>query len=89
MTLEYIEKGYINATLCNKTAMQAYLAIALLENYNRYGYADVPISADNKASQVNVFPENIVTGTFKITAENVKNFRHENMSTYDTVRYKR
>jgi ribose transport system substrate-binding protein len=89
MTLEYIEKGYINVTLCNKTAMQAYLAIALLEDYSRYGYAEVPISADNRASHVNVFPEKIVTGTFKITAENVKNFRHENMGTYDTVRYKR
>jgi ribose transport system substrate-binding protein len=89
MTLEYVEKGYINATLCNKTAMQAYLAIALLENYSRYEYADVPVSADNRASQVNVFPERIITGTFKITAENVKNFRHENMDTYDTVRYKR
>jgi ribose transport system substrate-binding protein len=89
MTLEYIKSGYIDSTLCNKTAMQAYLAIALLENYNKYGFADVPISANNKDAAVNVFPEKVITGIFVITKDNVDKFRHEDMSTYDTPRYKK
>jgi ribose transport system substrate-binding protein len=89
MTLEYVKSGYINSTLCNKTAMQAYLAIALLEDYKRFGYANVPVSADNKDAKVSVFPERVVTGTFVITAANVDKFRHENMDTYNTSRYKK
>ena len=87
MTLEYVEMGYLDSTLCNKTAMQAYMAIAMLEDYYRFGLDNVPISADNKAANVSVFPTVVTTGTFTITADNVTEFKHENMDTYDTDLY--
>ncbi len=86
-TLEYIEDGFIQATLANKTSMQAYLAVALLELYNTAGYMDVPISADNRAANVNPFPATITTGNVVITKDNVANFTHEAIGTHDTELY--
>ena len=87
MTIEYIESGYIAASICNKTAMQAYMAVALLDMYYNAGYADVPISSDNAASGISVFPEIIYNGTFTITKDNIENLKHEMMDTYDTDLY--
>ena len=49
-TLEYIAKGYIQASLINKTAMQAYLSVAMMELWYTGGFPDAPVSANNKAS---------------------------------------
>lgn len=87
MTLEYISDGYIDATLCNKTAMSAYLAISLFEDYWRFGLKDAPVSANNEAANLNIFPTVVTTGTFSITKDNVEEFRHENMDTYETDLY--
>ena len=86
-TLEYIQDGYIQASLANKTAMQAYLAIGLLELYNNGRFMSVPISADNAAAGLNPFPNRITTGNVVITKDNVSTFMHENMDSYDTELY--
>lgn len=85
--LEYIQDGYIQASLANKTAMQAYLAIGLLEMYTVNGFSSVPISADNAASHLNVFPKVITTGNVVITEDNVENFIHDNMGDFETRLY--
>lgn len=85
--LEYIQDGYIQASLANKTAMQAYLAIGLLEMYAVNGFSSVPISADNAASHLNVFPKVITTGNVVITGDNVENFLHDNMGDFETGLY--
>ena len=41
-TLEYIAKGYVQASLINKTAMQAYLSIALMELWYTGGLRQCP-----------------------------------------------
>lgn len=75
-TLECIADGVIDATIINKTALQAYLAIQFLEAYNdaKIGLADVPISADNKMAGVNPFPAAVYMGTAVIDAKNVDQF---------------
>lgn len=87
LVMEYIESGYIQVSICNKTAMQAYMAIALLDLYYNEGYDLVPISSDNISSGIRVFPEKIYTGTHVITGDNVESFKHENMGAYDTDLY--
>ncbi|MCB1445371.1 MAG: substrate-binding domain-containing protein [Rhizobiaceae bacterium] len=74
--LECINDGVIDATIINKTALQAYLAVEMLEAYNdkKVGLADVPISDDNKAAGVNPFPAAVYMGTEVIDQENVKHF---------------
>lgn len=86
-TLEYIDKGYVTSTIVNKTAMQAYLSIALLEDWHANGFADVPVSADNQAAGFEVFPEKIITGTVIINKDNVSHFMHDKMESYDTPLY--
>ena len=75
-SLECIADGVIDATIINKTALQAYMAVQFLEAYNdaNIGLADVPISADNKAAGVNTFPEAVFMGTEVIDADNVAQF---------------
>lgn len=79
--LEYIAKGYIQASIINKTATSAYQAILMLEAYNNEatGYKNVPISGDNLASDVNPLPEVMYLGTVVITKENVEAFKHDKM----------
>jgi ribose transport system substrate-binding protein len=82
--LEYIEKGIIDSTVINKTALCAYMSIQLLEAYNdaNVGLATVPIARDNKAVGVKPFPEFIYMGTEIITKDNVEEFIGENIPQY-------
>ncbi|MEI4472388.1 substrate-binding domain-containing protein [Frigidibacter sp. MR17.24] len=77
--LECIADGVIDATIINKTALQAYLAVQMLEAYNDadVGLAGVPISSDNPAAGVNPFPKAIYMGTEVIDAENVEYFERK------------
>lgn len=79
--LECIADGVIDATIINKTALQAYLAVQMLEAYNdqNVGLGTVPISADNKAAGVNPFPAAVYMGTEVIDAENVDQFMRANL----------
>lgn len=79
--LECIADGVIDATIVNKTALQAYMAVQMLEAYNdqKTGLAAVPISADNKAAGVNPFPSAIFMGTEVIDKENVEKFMRANL----------
>ncbi len=79
--LECINDGVIDATIVNKTALEAYMAVQMLEAYNdsKVGLADVPISSDNKAAGVNPFPAAIYMGTEVIDKENVTHFMRANL----------
>ncbi|KQT51307.1 hypothetical protein ASG43_21080 [Aureimonas sp. Leaf454] len=82
--LECIADGVIDATIVNKTALQAYMAVQMLEAYNdqAIGLANVPISADNKKAAVNPFPAQIYMGTEVIDGENVDQFVRANLPKY-------
>ncbi len=87
MTLEFIQAGFIDSTLINKTATSAYLSIMLLEAYNDGNFANVPISRDNKAANANPFPKFLYNGTIAITKDNVDDFLAENIPQYPTKLY--
>jgi len=82
--LECIQDGVIDASIVNKTALQAYMAVQMLEAYNdqKVGLADVPISADNKAAGVTPFPAQIYMGTEVIDGDNVDQFTRANLPKY-------
>jgi ribose transport system substrate-binding protein len=83
VTLEYIEKGIIDATIEAKTALPPYLAVYLLEDYNdRKQAEDVPISANNWDSGVASMPRFIYVGAVIIDQSNVQNFLRKNMPKY-------
>ena len=86
-TLEYVKGGYVTATLVNKTAMQAYLAIAYLELWYTKGFGDAPVSANNKAAGFEIMPQYVYTGTVTIDKKNVDFFMHNKMKKYDTRLY--
>ena len=86
-TLENIKSGYINCTLVNKTASMPYYALAVLEQINKYHAEDIPISADNIASDVNPIPSNMYTGVVFVRQDNVDNFLVENMTEIDSDLY--
>jgi len=77
--LDYIHKGVIGASILNKTALEAYIAIELLEAYNdsKIGLADVPISTNNKSAGVTPMPENVFMGTVVVDKNNVEYFLHK------------
>jgi ribose transport system substrate-binding protein len=83
VTLEYIEKGIIDATIEAKTALPPYLAVYLLEDYHdRKQAEDVPISANNWDSGVASMPRFIYVGAVIIDQSNVQNFLRKNMPKY-------
>jgi len=86
--LDYIKRGYIQASLANRTAMMCYLAVSFLENITKYGFLDVPITANNTAAGISVFPPAVFTGNVVINRENVDHFDHFQMQTYDTPLYR-
>lgn len=87
LTLEYIEKGYLNCTMINKTASMPFLALQILEGIVKYNMQGLPLSSDNAASGANVVPEVCYNGTVVITKENVANFMVSNMTAYDSEYY--
>jgi ribose transport system substrate-binding protein len=84
--LEYIKKGYIKASLINKTASSAYQAILMLEAWNddNIGIKGVPISRDNIKAKVDALPELQYLGTAVINKDNVDEFMHQNIGQFDT-----
>lgn len=82
--LECIADGSIDSSIINKTALQFYMAIQVLEAYNdaHIGMANVPISSDNAASGILSAPESIYMGAGVINAENVALFVHDNIPQY-------
>ncbi|GHV85244.1 hypothetical protein AGMMS50230_08520 [Spirochaetia bacterium] len=88
-TLDYIEKGYIAATLCNKTATDEYLAILLMEDWNNGGIKNVPLSSDNAAAGITAVPDNMYNTAFAITKDNVQYFKASVMPDYKTSLYNR
>jgi len=85
--IDYIRLGYINASLTNRTAMMCYLAVQFLESVNKYGFLQNPITSDNAAAGISVYPLHIYTGNVVITAENADNFDHNLMGDYATDLY--
>lgn len=85
--LEYIKSGYIQASLTNRTAMMCYLGVQFLENVTKYGFYDIPITGDNKKAGISIYPKEIYTGNVVITKDNVDNFNHDKMDSYDTPLY--
>lgn len=83
--LECIANGVIDSSIINKTALESFMAIQILEAYNdaKIGLANVPISADNAKSGVMSAPEVIYMGAQVINAENVEAFMHENIPQYN------
>ena len=87
LTLEYIQKGYIQCTLANKTASMPFMALMILEGVVNHDMQGLPLSADNAASNVNAVPEICYNGTVFITTDNVDNFITENMTPIDSPNY--
>ena len=87
LTLEYIQKGYIQCTLVNKTASMPYMALMILDGVVKHGMQELPLSADNAAAGVNAVPEICYNGTVFVTEENVDNFITENMPVIDSPNY--
>lgn len=85
--IDYIRLGYVQASLTNRTAMMCYLAVGFLEMVNHYGFLESPITSDNVAAGISVYPLHIYTGNVVITAENADTFDHNIMSDYATDLY--
>ncbi len=85
--LDYIQDGYIHASLTNRTAAMTDMAVALLVNATDYGFLDVPVSSDNEASAISVWPLTIYTGNVVITKDNVENFYHDALGEYGADNY--
>lgn len=85
--LEYIKSGYIQSSLTNRTAAMCYLAVQFLEGAAKYDFLNVPITGDNAGSGVSAFPLRVFTGNVVINKDNVNNFDHNQMETYDTPLY--
>jgi ribose transport system substrate-binding protein len=88
-TLDYIEKGYIAATLCNKTAAQEYMCILIFEDWANGGLKNVPMSSDNNAAGITAVPENMFNTAFAITQANVQYFKASVMPDLKTSLYNR
>jgi ribose transport system substrate-binding protein len=86
-TLEFISRGYISATLCNKTATDEYLAILLMEDWNNGGLKNIPLSSNNAAAGINPVPDNMYNTVFAITKNNVQYFTADVMPDIKTSLY--
>jgi ribose transport system substrate-binding protein len=88
-TLDYIEKGYIAATLVNKTATDEYMGILVMEDWNNGGLKNVPLSSDNAAAGITAVPDNMYNTAFAITKSNVQYFKASVMPDIRTSLYNR
>ncbi len=88
-TLDFIEKGFIDATLINKTAGQEFMAMLVLEDYNNGGLKNIPISSDNAKAGVNPVPDNMYNTAVVIDKTNVQYFKAEAIPKIDTKLYNR
>ncbi len=74
VTLNFIKEGLISSTIVTRTAVNAYVGLLLLYQYN---HADVPITANNKANNVVWLPSNVDVGTIVVNKANVEAFFHK------------
>ncbi len=88
-TLDFVEKGYIDATLINKTAGQEFMAMLVLEDWNNGGLKNIPISSDNKAAGLNPVPDNMYNTAVVIDKNNVQYFKSSAMPDLKTDLYNR
>ncbi len=88
-TLEFIQKGYIDATLINKTASQEFMAMLVMEDWNNGGLANIPVSSDNKAAGVNPVPDNMIITAVVIDKTNVDYFLADKLPANETSLYNR
>ena len=88
-TLQFVEEGYIDATLINKTAGQEFVAMLVMEDWNNGGLKNMPISADNAAAGINPVPDNMYNTAVVIDAENVQYFKQDAMPELETDLYNR
>ena len=87
IALEYIEKGYIHATIASKTASMPWLAIAILEGYIDNNGANIPLSGNNATAGINPIPEFCYTGSIVINKDNVEFFKRDTIPEYNSSLY--
>ena len=81
--LEFIKKGLIKGSVINKTALQCFSAVQMLDSWNSpNGLAGVPIAADNKAAGTMPAPQQVLMGTELITRDTVDLFNHQKIPQY-------
>jgi len=85
VTLEYIQKGIIDATLEAQTALGPVLAVQLLEEWYKRQEAgmDVPVSSDNMKANVYALPRYCYIKAVVIDKENVDYFLRKNLPKYE------
>lgn len=86
-TLDFIEKGFIDATLINKTAGQEIMAMLVLEDWNNGGLKMMPISSDNAKAGINPVPDNMYNTAVVIDKTNVQYFKTDAMPKTTTSLY--
>ena len=74
VTLNFIKEGVITSTIVTRTALNTYMGLLLLYQYNHF---DVPITADNKANKVVWLPSSVDVGTIVVNKSNVDAFFHK------------
>ena len=74
VTLNFIRDGVITSTIVTRTAVNTYMGLLLLYQYN---HADVPITANNKANNVVWLPSNVDVGTMVVNKANADAFFHK------------
>lgn len=85
--LDYIADGYIQAALTNRTAAMMDIAVSFLDNVNNHDFLTVPVTGDNEASAISVWPLKIFTGNVVINSDNVENFYHDALGEYGAGNY--
>jgi ribose transport system substrate-binding protein len=73
ITLNFIKEGVIDSTIVTRTALNTYMGLLLLYQYNHF---DVPITEDNQANNVIWLPSNVDVGTIVVDQANVDAFFH-------------
>jgi ribose transport system substrate-binding protein len=74
ITLNFIRDGVITSTIVTRTALNTYMGLLLLYQYNHF---DVPITANNKANNVVWLPSDVDVGTIVVNKANVTAFFHK------------
>jgi ribose/xylose/arabinose/galactoside ABC-type transport system permease subunit/ABC-type sugar transport system substrate-binding protein len=71
-TLQFIEEGIIDASVCQRSYMMSYLALQMLYDLRN---GRIKFVNDWEKVGVNPLPTNVDTGNFVVTKENVRHFR--------------
>lgn len=74
ITLNFIKEGVISSTIVTRTALNTYMGLLLLYQYNHF---DVPITADNKTNKIVWLPSNVDVGTVVVNKANADAFFHK------------